>query len=112
MHQLWRIACVWGAAVIGTSVLESQDTKKEVFNEEESKVPAYVLPEALVSAAGEKIDTPAKWKQQRRGEILRMFEGEVYGRTPSSRLEAIRAVVTEGPTDAMEGRATRKQVTV
>ena len=112
MNHLWRIACVWGVAVIGTSSIEAQDTQKEVFNEDESKVPAYVLPEALVSASGEKIDTAAKWTQQRRGEILRMFESEVYGRTPSMRLEGIRAVVTEGPTDAMEGKATRKQVTV
>ena len=112
MIHLWRIACMWGVAVIGTSAIEAQDKPKEVFNEDESKVPAYTLPEALVSASGEKIDSAAKWKQQRRGEILRMFESEVYGRTPSMPLQDIRAVVTEGPTDAMEGRATRKQVTV
>jgi hypothetical protein len=112
MHQLWRIACAWGVVVSMTSVIEAQDKPKEVFNEDESKVPVYTLPEALVSSSGEKIDTAAKWQQQRRGEILRLFESEVYGRTPSPRLEGIRAVVIEGPTDAMEGRATRKQVTV
>lgn len=86
--------------------------KKEQFNEDESKVPAYSLPDPLVSTAGEKIDTPAKWNQQRRGEILRLFENEVYGRTPPQRLEGIRAVVTEGPAEALDGQATRKQVTV
>ncbi|RLS57701.1 MAG: acetylxylan esterase [Planctomycetota bacterium] len=93
------------------STSPAQD-KKEVFNEDESKVPAYTLPEALVSTNGEKVDTAAKWKQQRRGEIFRMFETEVYGRTPSTPLDTIRAVVTEGPSDAFEGRATRKQITV
>ena len=35
MNHLWRIACVWGVAVIGTSSIEAQDTQKEVFNEDE-----------------------------------------------------------------------------
>lgn len=112
MNPLGRIACVWGVLIIVATSTEAQDIKKEVFNEDESKVPAYVLPEVLVSAAGEKIDTPAKWKQQRRGEIFRIFESEVYGRTPSTPLSTIRAVITEGPTDALVGKATRKQVTV
>ncbi len=111
MNLLWRVVCVCGVLVTMVSSMEAQD-KKEVFNEDESKVPAYTLPEALISSSGEKIDTPAQWNQQRRGEILRMFESEVYGRTPSVRLEGIRAIVTEGPTDAMEGQATRKQVTI
>jgi len=91
--------------------IEAADPKEE-FNEDEAKVPAYVLPDVLVSSAGEQIDTPAKWNQQRRGEIMRLLESEVYGRTPSIRLEGIRAVVTEGPAEALDGKATRKQVTV
>lgn len=111
MKPFWPVACAWGVSVIMASTSPAQD-KKEVFNEDESKVPAYILPEALVSSNGETIDSAAKWKQQRRGEIFRMFESEVYGRTPSTPLDTIRAVVTEGPSDAFEGRATRKQITV
>ncbi len=111
MHHLRRVACAWGVAIIVATSISAEE-KQEVFNEDESKVPAYTLPGALISNSGEKIDTPAKWNQQRRGEIFRLFESEVYGRTPSARLEQIRAVVTEGPADAFEGTATRKQITV
>ncbi len=112
MSQLGRIAGVWGVAVIVATSIAAQDTKKEVFNEDESKVPAYTLPEVLVSTAGEKIDTPQKWTQQRRGELLRLFESEVYGRTPTKGPAMIREEVTEGSTDALNGKALRKQITV
>lgn len=112
MNQLERIACVWGVLVIVATSITAQDNKKEVFNEDESKVPEYTLPEVLVSAAGEKIDTPQKWNEQRRGELLRLFETEVYGRTPTKGPKVIRTVVTEGSTDALNGKALRKQITV
>lgn len=112
MNQSSRIAFAWGVVVIVATSITAQDNRKEVFNEDESKVPAYTLPEVLVSEAGEKIDTAGKWKDQRRRELLKTFENEVYGRTPSKRLTGIRSVVTEGSTNALNGKALRKQITV
>ncbi len=79
-------------------------------NYDESKVPAYTLPDPLVFADGAKLTDPADWKK-RRAEILRLFEEHVYGRSPGRPGELpfeVRSVTS----DALGGKATRKEVTV
>lgn len=80
------------------------------FNYDEAKVPAYVLPDPLVSQAGEKIATADAWRTKRRPELLRLFEREVYGRSPGKPP----AFVVESSVDrqALDGKAVRKQITV
>lgn len=80
-------------------------------NEEESKVPAYTLPEALVTAAGARVVDSKGWLQVRRPEVLAMFEEHVYGRSPRSGAAPLFEVLeTDGK--ALGGRAVRKQVAV
>src|SRR6185436_599432 len=50
-------------------------------NYDEAKVPAYTLPDPLVRANGERVGA-AGWTTHRRPEILRLFEAEIYGRSP------------------------------
>lgn len=100
-----------GVSFILNAPLSAQTPKKEVFNEDESQVPAYTLPDPLVNHTGEKVDTPSKWKA-RRAELVKIFEDEVYGRTPDKKLTGIRHVLVEGPAEALDGKATRKQVTI
>jgi hypothetical protein len=50
-------------------------------NTDESKVPTYTLPDPLVFAEGRPV-TRETWPQ-RRAEILRLFESEVYGKAPA-----------------------------
>lgn len=70
------------------------------------------LPDPLVSLGGEKITSPEQWRNQRRGEILELFRTHVYGRTPIGRPESLKFEVTETAAEAMEGKATRKQVRI
>jgi hypothetical protein len=79
---------------------------------DESKVPPYTLPDPLVTAAGSPVRDAAGWRAQRRPELLELFAREVYGRTPSGRPAALRAEVTSVDRHALDGKATRKEVTL
>ncbi len=78
---------------------------------DEAQVPAYVLPDPLVTQDGTKIDTPDAWKTKRRPEVLSLFQEHVHGRSPAAP-EGILFDVTSTDAEALGGKATRKQVTV
>lgn len=63
-------------------------------NSDEAKASPYkVLPDPLVLNNGKKVTTPNVWWQQRRPEIVELFDREIYGRvpaiTPSVRWEVV-----------------------
>lgn len=80
-------------------------------NVDESRVPAYTLPDPLKLESGEPVRDAAAWREKRRPELLRLFETHVYGRTPAERAEitADEPAVERG---VLGGTATRKQVTL
>lgn len=81
------------------------------FNYDEAQVPAYTLPDPLLSVAGEKITTPQAWWETRRPELLKLFEEEVFGRTPAAAQKyAIHKPLIKKKKKALQGRALRKQV--
>jgi hypothetical protein len=80
------------------------------FNYDESKVVPYTLPDPLLSADGTRVTTARDWNSKRRKEILRLFETEVYGKTPA-RPSTAHFHLNE-VTEALQGLATRKQVTI
>lgn len=53
-------------------------------NSEESKVREYSLPELLKLDNGKTISTSQEWWQQRRPEIEKAFEEEIYGKLPEN----------------------------
>src|SRR5579862_3318333 len=81
-----------------------------VYNSDESKVAPYTLPDPLVLQNGKPVRDSATWFQQRRPEILHLFETQVFGRTPTKRLP-VRFVVTSVDKKALGGAAIRKQIT-
>lgn len=80
-------------------------------NYDESKVPAYTLPELLVTSSGETVDDAEKWESVRRPEILRLFEEHVYGKMPG-RPNDLSFEVLSVDENALGGKATRKEVRV
>lgn len=80
-------------------------------NYDESKVPAYTLPDPLVLQDGTRVTDPRSWKNRRRPEILRLFETHVYGKTPGKRPK-LTYKTREKDSRALNGLATRKQITV
>ena len=75
---------------------------------EESRVPAYMLPDPLTMESGRRVSGSDQWPA-RRAEILELFERHLYGRAPETRV-SVEGVVISEHTDALEGRAILKQV--
>ena len=79
---------------------------------DEAKVPAYTLPNPLVCVDGTVVTNANFWKKTRRPELLGLFENQVYGRAPHYPGGLARFEVTSVVTNALNGLATRKEVTV
>lgn len=83
----------------------------EEFNYDESKVPAYALPDPLVADDGTRVETADDWNSRRRPEVLRLFEDHVFGRLPVAPV-TLKASVRSDVSDAIHGKARRREVTV
>ena len=68
------------------------------------------VPELMVTAAGEKVDSAEKWEQVRRRELLKVFREEVYGIRPVERPSDLRFSEIGEPEDCFGGKALRKRV--
>jgi hypothetical protein len=102
--------------VLGTSVflimaIMNANAQVQEVNYDESKVPAYNLPDPLMLSNGQQVSEGNAWWSKRRPEILRLFEKEVYGKTPSVILP-LSFLITSSESDALEGKAIRKEITV
>jgi hypothetical protein len=80
-------------------------------NYDESKVPAYTLPDLLSRKDGRPVSSAGDWERHRRAEILELFETHVYGRSPGRPAE-MKFEVRSEDRQALGGKATRKEVTV
>ena len=60
------------------------DAQPANYNYDESKVPQYSLPDLLTLDNGRRVTTAQQWTQKRRGEVLRLFEKQMYGKAPGA----------------------------
>lgn len=85
-------------------------------NYDESKVPAYTLPDPLTCEDGSRVTTSADWEGKRRAEIFRLFQEQMYGFLPELLQKAgnhpdfVTFDVVDDCPDALSGTAIRKQV--
>jgi hypothetical protein len=80
-------------------------------NYEESLVGTYTLPDPLVLANGRPVRDAKTWNEVRRPEIVKLFEENQYGRAPG-RPAGMSFEVFEKGTEALDGKAIRRQVTI
>jgi hypothetical protein len=80
-------------------------------NYDESKVPAYTLPDPLVMRNGERVPDAKTWTGKRRQEILDLYTTEMFGRAPAKPAKLDAELTSVNP-KALGGKAIRKQVTV
>jgi hypothetical protein len=78
---------------------------------DEGKASYFMLPNPLVLANGQPVQDAKTWYDQRRPEILKLFEMNVYGRAPG-RPEGESFEVFESNAPAFSGKAIRRQVTI
>jgi|TARA_B110000879_G_C11181897_1_gene518895 hypothetical protein len=100
--------------LVGSAVLarQAKEGDKDV-NYDESKVPAYDLPELLVTVEGKRITTAEEWRTVRRPQIMSLFSNLVYGRVPEPSTP-LKITFEEVKKDKnfMGGKATRKDVDI
>jgi len=80
-------------------------------NYDESKVPAYILPDVFTEPGGVAVKTTRDWERYRRPEILKLFEDNIYGTMPE-RFDSIRFKLLKEKKGAMGGKATLKEVVI
>jgi len=95
------------AGMLATTAM-AEDSK---FNYDEAKVPTFTLPDPLVMQDGRAVESAAMWRDERRGELLKLFETQVYGRRPPEP-RMIQFDVTESTPEYLHGLGKRKDVRV
>ena len=106
-----RGAFIFSLVVTGLLVILSAFAQRPDANYDESKVPAYTLPDPLVMEGGQSVATAALWQNRRRPAILKMFESRMYGRSPG-RPQTMSFEVTSPDQPALGGKAVRKEVVI
>ncbi len=83
------------------------------INLDEEKVGKYSLPDPLLMADGRKVATREDWVNERRPELVRIFEDQVYGKVPEPP-QPIRATISVRSEDkqALGGTAVRREITI
>lgn len=80
-------------------------------NYDEAKVPAYKLPDLLVTSAGRPVRTAADWTGKRRPEILSLLEAQMFGKA-APKPEKLAFELASLDRAALGGKAVRKQVDI
>ena len=80
-----------------------------ISNYDESKVKRYTLPDVLKLANGKPVRDADTWFKQRRPEILKLFQTEIYGRIPDN-APKVKWEVASTEKGAMNGKATMKKI--
>jgi hypothetical protein len=106
--RLHAACCLLVAAMTHAESVEAQPP---AANYDEAKVPKYTLPDPLVTTDGKKVTSAEMWREMRRPEILKLFETEVYGRSPGKAKE-MSFETKSVEKQALGGKAVRKEVTV
>jgi hypothetical protein len=96
-----------GVIAVFAPLLSSQT----VANYDEAKVGTYTLPDPLRFLDGRPVRTAREWTDQRRPEIIHLFEENQFGRSPE-RPADMHFDMTEDWTAAFAGKAYRKQVAI
>jgi hypothetical protein len=81
------------------------------WNFDETKIPPYELPDPLAFPDGRRVVDAEAWVKQRRPQILRLFEQQVYGKAPG-RPANIAFELVSLDQGALGGKAIRKEVTI
>src|SRR5690348_2996731 len=107
MHSRLATAAA-GVVVALTGVIAARQLPAG-FNYDESKVPAYTLPDALKLANGQPVKDAETWKNKRRPELVALYEDNMYGHSAPVP-KGVRYVVRDNTPGALGGLATRKQI--
>ncbi|MBO7722695.1 MAG: acetylxylan esterase [Thermoguttaceae bacterium] len=78
-------------------------------NYDESRVGTFELPDPFLCRDGTKVTTPEEWKQKRRGELLALFQKDMYGVMPTADCARLDSELLHEKT-VFGGKAIQRQV--
>jgi dienelactone hydrolase len=89
------------------------EAQKSKVNYNESDVRPYSLPDALVTEKGRSVTSAELWTNVRRPELLKLFESQVYGKTPTppQPIRPSYEILSE-EREALGGKAVRREVSI
>jgi (4-O-methyl)-D-glucuronate---lignin esterase len=90
-------------------VVAELSKKRPGSNYHESKVPSFVLPDALKSGDGSAVKSAEAWNATRRDELMEVFREQVYGRRPATKFTVTFQQKAEVG-DAFDGAATGRSM--
>lgn len=93
------------------ATVEKMSKSRGDLNFREEDVPAYTLPDPLLTIDGKTIDNPKTWYRVRRPEILELYRTHVFGRVPETSYQQTFKVINVD-TKAIGGKATLKEVDI
>lgn len=89
--------------------MKTWDEISALVNYDESKVPPYALPDALLKADGARVQSAFEWMNSQRPKILELYRRELYGET-LPRPDAMRFELLSEKKDALNGMALRREI--
>ena len=103
----------FSSVIADTQIRDWPDDEREgiKINYTEAKVPDYTLQDPLTLQNGKKVTDVQTWNEQRRPEIMRLFEENQFGRAVGDPRDVSFEVFDKG-TSVFEGKALRRQVTM
>jgi hypothetical protein len=111
-HGLSR-PLLFGAIALLALAGQSAVAQRPEANYDERKVGNDALPDPLKTASGRKVETSSQWIHERRPELLRLFQTDVYGKVPQPTAQIYTTFhVFPADTQALGGTAIRREVTI
>jgi len=100
-----------GAVLLGCVMVAPTFAELPATHTDESKVPAYTLPDPLKFDDGSPVTSAQQWTEKRRPEILRIFTEQMYGKAPAVPAN-LRIQILSRDENALEGNAIRKEIEI
>jgi hypothetical protein len=104
---------LFGAIALLAVAGQTARAQRPEANYDESKVGSDPLPDPLKTANGQRVETSSQWIHERRPELLRLFQTDVYGKVPQpARPIHLTFHVSSEDKEALGGTAVRREVTI
>jgi len=104
--------CAFSCAVLCTAVLGYAQQPAAPVNYDESKVPAFDLPDPLKTTDGRNVDSVKLWNEVRRPELLELFTKEMFGKAMSGAgtISVAPLPITNNEPRVFNGKGMRHQI--
>ena len=106
----FTVALLAGSLAMASTSFTAHAQERPGINYDESKAGGLPNLDPLTASDGTKITTKEQWLEKRKPELMKLFEREVYGKTPDGQGIETKAELVGKDTAVFDGKAIRRQV--